>query len=342
MREKRKEALFAVAFVLTAAVLIHLVSGALRPLRTAYGAVWDPYLAEPEDTLDYLYLGSSYAYCDVNPGLVYDASGLTGYVLAGPEQTFSIADWYLREALKRQSPQLVLIEATGLHFRRYQSYTQVNVGYMPCSENKLGAIFQAAEPELRTGLLFDLYFYHSRWKEVSPLEAARALRPQGTDRRKGFTEVEGVSPAMPGEFDQRYPVAEEVYQANLADLGELLSICRQAGARPVVVFHPTLQPFAPEVRARIRADVAALEPEAVFLDWSDDAAALGLDPDRHFFDPGHLNQEGAAIFSAWLGAFLTDSLAAVPRPQTERNAAAWRETAAFWRDPPSVSAEVPS
>ena len=87
--KKSKALLFAAAFVLTAALLLGRCGAALRPVRVDYGAVWEPYLAEPKDSLDYLYLGSSYAYCDVNPSLIYDATGLTGYVLAGPEQTLS-------------------------------------------------------------------------------------------------------------------------------------------------------------------------------------------------------------------------------------------------------------
>ena len=154
-----KERIFAAAFAVLAALLLGLAGLALRPARVNYGAVWGPYRAEPADSLDYLYLGSSYAYCDVNPALVYDASGLTGYVLAGPEQTLSQTYYYLKEALRTQSPQAVILEASALHFARYQSYTQINVGYMPFSRNKLAAIFRASEPELRTGLLFELYFY---------------------------------------------------------------------------------------------------------------------------------------------------------------------------------------
>ena len=162
-----REFCFAVLFLLLAVLLIGLTSTALRPVRTNYGAVWGPYLGEPEDSLDYLWLGSSYAYCDVNPAVIYDETGLTGYVLAGPEQTLSQTYWYLRQALETQRPSAVVLEASALHFAKYQNYTQVNVGYLPAGLNKLGAVFTASEPELRTGLLFDLYFYHSRWKTAT-------------------------------------------------------------------------------------------------------------------------------------------------------------------------------
>ena len=48
--KKSKELLFAAAFVLTAALLLGLCGAALRPVRVDYGAVWEPYLAEPKDS----------------------------------------------------------------------------------------------------------------------------------------------------------------------------------------------------------------------------------------------------------------------------------------------------
>ena len=330
MKKKYKEALFALAFVLVAALLLQLCGAALRPARRSYGAVWKPYLAEPKDSLDYLYLGSSYAYCDVNPGLVYDASGLTGYVLAGPEQTLSITYWYLKEALRTQSPQYVFIESTGLHFRQYQNYSQVNVDYMPASLNRLRAVFHAVEPELRGGLLFPLSFYHDRWKEFPVGDALAALSPGTSDAAKGHTAVVGVSQTLGDAPSLREHQAEAIYQENLSDLAEILALCRRAGAQPVLVFHPTYSQLSASARERIRADVAALDGEAMFFDWSDDFQAIGLDPGSHLYDGGHLNRSGAGVFSAWLGRFLSDELGLSPRAQTEENAAAWRAVADHW------------
>lgn len=328
MKRTWKEPIYALCFLLTAALLIGLVSAAFRPLRVDYGAVWGPYLAEPEDSLDYLYLGSSYAYCDVDPAVIYENSGLTGYVLAGPEQTLSQTYWYLKEALKTQSPGAVLLETSALHFDRYQNYTQINVGYMPFGLNKLGAIFNASEPSLRTGLLFDLYFYHNRWKDLAPADAARALLPSGTDQLKGYTAVEGVFEEITGGPYLREVKESAVYESNMADLARIADLCRDRGIPLIVVFHPTYSRLTPEVYERVRQDIAGTDPSIRFYDWSGEVESIGLTPELHFYDPGHLNRPGAAIFSAWLGGFLSDELALSPRPQTAGNASAWAETAA--------------
>ena len=331
--KKRKELLFAAALLLVTALLLYFASDVLRPTRTDYGSTWSAFRAEPRDSLDVIYLGSSYAYCDVNPSLVYERSGLTGFVLAGSEQPLSITYWYLKEALRTQSPQAVVIEGTSLFFDAYQNYTQINVGSMPFSLNKLGAIFTASEPELRLGLLFDLYFYHTRWKEVRPADVKRALFPIRADHYKGYTAIdqvlEGVGEA-PYVADRQ--VDPEVYAQNLEWLGKIFGLCRENGITPIVVFNPTYTRCTRETYERIGAEVRALDPGALFFNWSEEFESIGLTPKTDLYDGGHLNQDGAAVFSAWLGDFLTEEAGLAPRPQSADNAAAWAASAAWWRD----------
>lgn len=321
---KWREPIFALLFLILAALLIGVLSLAFRPIRSDYGAVWGPYLAEPRNSLDYLYLGSSYAYCDVDPVEIYDQTGLTGYVLAGPEQTLSQTYWYLKEALKTQSPSLVVLEGSALAFQKYQSYTQVNVGYMPSGLNQLGAIFTASEPELRTGLLFPLYFYHNRWKELTVGEAVEALLPSETDTLKGFTPVRGVFDQIADGPFVRNPQPEEVYVENLTWLSKLASLCKEHDIPLALVFHPTYSQLPADTRARIAADAVALD--IPFFDWTEESHSIGITPTLHYYDPGHLNQEGAAIFSAWLGNFFTQELGLSPRAQTAENEDAWKWT----------------
>ena len=66
--------------------------------------------------------------------------------------------------------------------------------------------------------------------------------------------------------------------------------------------------------------------------WSDSFEEMGLIPTEHLYDGGHLNQDGAAIFSAWLGRFLRDEVGLIPKTQTAENAAAWEASAAWWRE----------
>lgn len=326
----RREPLWCVAFVLVTALLLHVCGNILRPLHTDYGSTWSAYLSEPRDSIDVLFLGSSYAYCDWNPGAMYAGSGLTGYVMGGSEQTPAITYWYLKEALKTQSPSVVVMEATSLFFDRYQNYTQINLGYMPWGMNRVRAILECAEEDKKLGLFWDLYFYHDRWKELGLVDIKKAILPPGWDHLKGHTAVDQVfEQTAEGPFLSGMRQTEEVYEQNIADFARIAALCEEEGVDLIVTINPTYSQYTQEVYDRLKADVEQ-NPGVRFVNWSDSFAEAGLDPTVHLYDGGHLNQDGAKIFSAYTGRYLRD-LGYEPREQTEENRAAWERTAEEWK-----------
>lgn len=323
MREKRwKEPLWCVAFLLVAALLLHFAAAVLRPAHTDYGSTWAAYLCEPEDSIDVLFLGSSYAYCDWNPGAMYAESGLTGYVMGGSEQTPAITYWYLKEALKTQSPSVVVMEATSLFFDRYQNYTQINIGYMPWGMNRIRATLECAEPEKKLGLFFDLYFYHDRWKELTLGDVKKAVVPARADQLKGHTPVDQIfAETEGGPFLSGMRQSEEVYGQNMADFARIAQLCEEEGIDLIVTINPTYSQYVPEVYDRLAEDVTEAGAGR-FVNWSNSFEEMGLDPTVHLYDGGHLNQAGAKIFSAYTGKYLL-SLGYTPREQSRENRAAW-------------------
>ena len=317
----------AVLFLALAAALLALAGQVLRPPQVSYGSTWRAYRAEPEDTMDVLYFGSSYAYCDFDPVEIYRHSGLTGYVMGGSEQTMAITYWYLRESLETQSPQAVVIEPTGVFFEKYQQYTQTNLVYMPVSLNKLGAVFTAAEPELRLGLLCDLWFYHNRWKELTWEAVQEALAPAEPDTRKGFTGVVGTAAELTLTRNPR-PVSEAQYEENLQWLLRALALCEERGIKAVLLVNPTYSQCSPEQYRQLEGDVAQAAPEARFYNWADGFEALGLIPAEHLYDGGHLNRAGAAVYAGSVAALLTEDVGLAPMEQTAENAAAWQAAVA--------------
>ena len=140
-----------IAAFLLAAIVFFTVSWQaarlLMPVRTVYGSDWERFLQEDEDSLDVLLFGSSLLYCDMIPAVLWEDTGLSSYVMAGPEQTIPTSYYYAKETFRTQSPQLVVVEATGMFYPQYTSYSKANVGYMPFGISRLEATFQAAEKE---------------------------------------------------------------------------------------------------------------------------------------------------------------------------------------------------
>lgn len=326
----RKEALALVAFLVVAALALGLCSQLLRPLRTAYGSTWSTYLQEPEDSIDVLYLGSSYAYCDWNPAEIYAASGLTGYVMGGSEQTPAITYWYLKEALKTQSPQLVVLEGSSLFFQRYQNYTQINLGYMPWGMNRVHAILEAAEEDKKLGLFLDLYFYHDRWKELTPASVKAALTPAKADPLKGHTAVDKVYVPENDPWIRNMDAVDwDLYAQNMADFARIAQLCQEEGISLLVTINPTYSQFSQDVYAKLEEDVTAAGDHVRFVCWADSFEDLGLDRTTCLYDGGHLNQQGAAVFSRKMGEYLA-TLGYVPRLQTPENQTAWAAAVDYW------------
>lgn len=329
---RHKEPLALVAFLLCAALALGLCGRILRPAHTDYGSTWSAYLQEPKDSIDVLYLGSSYAYCDWNPAEIYAASGLTGYVMGGSEQTPAITYWYLKEALKTQSPQVVVWEGSSLFFQRYQNYTQINLGYMPWGLNRVRAIFDAAEEEKRLGLFFDLYFYHDRWKELTPSSLRRSLTPARADHLKGHTAVSTVyTPESSPWIRDMDSVDMALYEENRADFQRVATLCAEEGIDLIVTVNPTYSQFSQAVYAMLEEDVTAAGDHVRFVCWADSFEELGLDRTTCLYDGGHLNQAGAAVFSRKTGEYLL-SLGYVPRPQSVENQAAWAAAVDYWQN----------
>ena len=299
------------AAVLSLAALIAACGFAgwmLIPPRGGYGATWEMYRQEPKDSVDVLFFGSSIAYCDVVPGVIWADSGVTSYVMAGPEQTLPISFDYIKEACRTQSPKVIALEMNGMFFPRYQNYTKANIAYMPWSVNRLEAIIHGAEPELRAGLLFPILDYHSRWQETESAEWEAHLAPD-TDEFAGYTFLDTVSPQAKITY-RDYVAGDENYLRNLKYLRKIEGYCRENHIELLLFLSPAMGRVPEEALARLKEDVSQLS--ARFVDFNEIAWALAIDNGTDWHDFLHFNCRGAEKFSHYLAAYLTEEFGLTP------------------------------
>jgi hypothetical protein len=79
----------------------------------------------------------------------------------------------------------VFIGVTAMFFPRYTNFAKANIGYMPRSLNRLAATFKTAERAEWLGLLFPLYNYHDRCKDVR----LRDFNPYAPDSGRGYAHL---------------------------------------------------------------------------------------------------------------------------------------------------------
>ena len=300
------------AFLL-AAVLFFTVSWQLgqllMPIRTVYGSDWEAFLEEDPDSHDVLFFGSSLVYCDVIPAILWEETGLTSYIMAGPEQTIPTSYYYAKESFRTQSPQLVVLEATGMFYPQYTNYSKANIGYMPFGVSRLEATFAAAEPELRFGLLFPLYNYHYRWQDVTREDVLHHLEtPQSLFA--GYTRLTDICPP-PTIGDRDYTADSDNYRRNLSYVKKLQALCAENGAELLLYIAPSGGRIPAAAMATLQQDLAALD--IPLTDFNADWDNMGLNHETDWFDRLHFNVRGAEKFSRHLGRHLTEQFSLTVR-----------------------------
>ena len=68
------------------------------------------FFSMPRDTVDVLMLGTSHVYCSFIPKQIYEESGITSASLATSSQSYQNSYWLLKETLKRQKPEVVILD----------------------------------------------------------------------------------------------------------------------------------------------------------------------------------------------------------------------------------------
>ncbi len=266
------------------------------PTREQFGATWNMYGEEQENSIDVMFVGSSVAYCDIIPAKIYEETGLTSYIVGAPNMIPGIAYHYLKEALKTQDPELVMLEATSFCFVGIsEDDSKVNVGYMPYSLNRLEATFKVAHPSERLGLLFPLYNYHSKWSEYSIGQLFSPRPDCKEDIYAGYTYLDTASPQE--EFGPRdYQISDEDFGENMDYLRKIVDLCKDRNIKLELFMVPSCQYVSEELTERISAEA----PDIPLTRFNDNFDELGLSLETDYYDFLHLNYSGAKKYTKTL------------------------------------------
>ena len=185
IKNRIKLAVKAISFTLLTLMIVGMVNQWMIP-KNYYNDDWpstntfkDFYKLE-KNSVDVLFLGSSFAISAFNPQVIYEEYGITGYNLASEQQSVLISYYWLKEALKYQSPKVVVLET--LTFHRYTSNSVYNK--LNCSESairyamdpmRISPLKLEAAKEIEKldptqnalSFFFQNIRFHSRWTSLS-------------------------------------------------------------------------------------------------------------------------------------------------------------------------------
>ncbi|MBR6514973.1 MAG: hypothetical protein IKT46_09100 [Clostridia bacterium] len=310
-----------IAFILALTTVLGVTSYLgyrYMPDRRDYGATWNMYLKEQEDSIDLMFVGSSMAYCDIIPARIYQNTGHTTYVVSAPYMMPDTAYYYLKEALKTQSPEVVMVEATSFFFSINEAdYYKVNIGYMPYSLNRLEATLFAAPNKEKLGLLFPLFNYHERWEQYSLREHISPRPDAVSDIMAGYTYL-GTAQPQNKRYHRSFLYTEEEYERGIKYMNKIIDLCKDNDIELEFFIVPACEYVSPELTDKLREEAGEIK----VTNFNDSFGELGLDFKTDFYDKRHVNFKGAVKFTDYLSEYITKNY---ELPSNSHDQELWKE-----------------
>ncbi len=261
---------------------------------------------QPENTVDVLVLGTSLGYAGVNTNVLWTEYGIAAYDLCGAEQPFWVSRFYLEEALKTQSPRLIILDAKASTYKQEYSKrgrTILSTFGIRDIGVRLRAIRACVTEEDFLSFAIAWPQIHSNYKDVT---LSHFRYPPDNGGRgpdwKGYIES-AATEQHENPFvvwsDNRIPMHERQRKY----LEEILTLAKEAGI-PVLVLGIPNPDYANDHLYYNDFFAAAKEYGARVINYNDPDERLRLAYSSDFADWQHLNVKGSVKLSRRLGSDL--------------------------------------
>ena len=299
---KRKQILKVNIFILIFILLFYGSSEVLK--RKSINGAWNfsiktgGFYNLEKDSLDVIAIGSSHCYCSFNPIVMWNEKGVKSYVLSSQQQPIKASYYYLKEALKTQKPQVVMLEAymAGIDMSEPdEGVVRDAYEFFKPSLNKLEMIHDLAPKEKYLEYYFTFFKYHSRWSEVTVEDFNRDYKKRTDDFRGYVFLTDGAPQSKPETYESRN--VEYITGDNREYMNKIIEISKENNIQLVLWYAPYM--IYEENLARLNGiEEFASENDIIFIN------ALNLmdelDEEQDFYDGGHVNYKGSEKVTKYL------------------------------------------
>lgn len=299
--------------------------------------MWETFYETEKDSVDVLFFGSSHVYNSINPVVFYEETGLTGFDMASSNQDLFTAYYYLKEALKYQSPKYVVIETFGMFERPFvvpdydkALYYKITLDEMRLSWDKIEALLEWKKNINETRLIerfFPMFEYHSRWDELSEVDF---------DDTDYMYNLNGYCISYnTGDFEYKgYDVPDDrvKFPELVTDyFDKIYKLCEENGIK---VFMLTVPDSKYESGRHISTEELAGNYGISYIDYNstDLVLSLNLNNEMYWKDLSHLNDYGSEKLTRDYARFLVEEgcidMVECDKPEWNEKILKWRQYAA--------------
>ena len=270
-----------------------------------------------DNSVDVLFMGASQLLCAVDAGKLTDEYGISTYNYAASGQPITITPYYLEEALKTQSPKLVMVEVCRVFAPNTEINEQIlawNYSSTKMSAEKISSANEIIDDKTKAFnyAVSPIFLYHDRWKTIGKKGTLEEndidylfnpkkyidLSSRGFWRRD---EAEKVNIAYFSSDNTKKEIPAENKEALL----KIADICKKNNIK-LVYFKA---PVADWTKGDSQSVKEFMDKNNFdFFDLNDKIKEIGLDENYDFYNQGHLNYSGAEKTTDYLSGIVKDHL----------------------------------
>lgn len=247
-------------------------------------------LSAPENTIDYIILGDSEGSTSISPMEIWKNQGYAGYNCGVPGQRLQDTYYLLKRLLKKQSPQVILLE-TNAFYRNFE-YT-----------NALQDVVDEA-----TKVIFPVYKYHNSWKYFN-FSMLQNLEHKSKNAKpnvlKGFHYNIIIKPYTKGPYINPTSKTKRIDDMPLLYLNKIADLCKTKNIQLILYSAPS--PLCWTYEKHNAAAAFAEKNQLPYVDLNLNNQQLGIDWSKDTRDKGnHLNFYGAKKVTDYMGTYLSE------------------------------------
>lgn len=182
-----------------------------------------------EQLVDVIFFGSSRCYCTVNEAILWNDYGIPAYNMGESSQNIGNTYFYMKEALKTQSPKYMLVEVSfaALPFVPDNSYADFyrNTINMKWSQNFFdnldysASLFRAPE-QLKKEVFLKVPVIHSRYKELTQRDFQEPIHFKARYSGSWSSESYDTPQVKEWQYSIKIGKEEQAYLKKMIDLAE--------------------------------------------------------------------------------------------------------------------------
>ncbi len=267
---------------------------------------------EPKNSVDVMCFGSSHAFANISTAVLWEDYGIACYELCGASQPIWNTYYYVKEALKTQTPKVLVVDVHGItkyvDYLEHSRIIQNTYGLRP-SWDKVENVMASAPKSSWPDYLLEYPTYHSRYTELGRSDFdPSALVGEYYNDWKGFELLTGVYPMEKPREAINTDREVELTEKTEKYLRAILELADERGIPLLLISAPYNLLLREQGYYNAAARITQEYDGAVFLNFNSYPMydELGLDFQTDFADSIHLNQIGTKKYTGYLGKYLKE------------------------------------